>query len=307
MQTAVFLDRDNTLIHNDGDLGRPEEVRLVDGVAAGLKALRDAGHTLVVVTNQAGVARGKFTEDDVDAVHQRLAAMLDEQAGASGLIDRFYYCPYHPEGTVAEYRRDHLWRKPHPGMILQAARDVGIDLARSWMIGDQERDVQAGRSAGCRTILLNKDTEIAKRVSPTAVAGSFPEAVRQILQAGHPSGTAPANGGPPNESRVLPLELPHSPQSPSSMMTGEGSAINGLESLRHSINDLADEVRSDRMRRADFTLVRMMAGLCQLLAVLLALLGLLHLSNTDAFLKWMTGAALVQMLVITALVLDVKS
>src|SRR5262245_3812749 len=142
VQPAVFLDRDNTLIHNDSGLGDPEQVRLCEGVPTGLRSLRESGYSLVVVTNQAGVARGKFTEADVDSVHQRIATLVDAQARSFGLIDRFYYCPYHPDGTVDEYRRDHPWRKPHPGMILQAARDMGIDLAESWMIGDQERDIQ---------------------------------------------------------------------------------------------------------------------------------------------------------------------
>ena len=112
-----------------------------------------------------------FSEEDVDAVHQRIATLIDEQAASggkssanhNGLIDRFYYCPYHPEATVQEYRRDHPWRKPHPGMILQAARDMGLDLSRSWMIGDQERDILAGKAAGCRTVLFSRDADLAER------------------------------------------------------------------------------------------------------------------------------------------------
>ena len=157
MDTAVFLDRDNTLIANDGDLGDPEEVHLLRGVAEGLRTLREAGYRLVVVSNQGGVARGAFTEDDVDAVHQKIATLVDRGASGQDVINRFYYCPYHPEATVEEYRRDHPWRKPQPGMLLQAARDMNLDLARSWIIGDQPRDVEAGRAAGCHTMLLTRD------------------------------------------------------------------------------------------------------------------------------------------------------
>ena len=175
VDAAVFLDRDNTLIANDGDLGDPKLVRLVEGVGAGLGALRDAGYRLVVVTNQGGVARGRFSESDVDAVHQRLAALLDQAAGCSNLIDRFYYCPYHPEGPVERYRRDHPWRKPHPGMLLKAAQDLGLDLARSWMVGDGDGDMAAGRAAGCRTVLVSRNGE--------APGPTFADAAQAILRA----------------------------------------------------------------------------------------------------------------------------
>ena len=91
MQPAVFLDRDNTLIANDGDLGDPGQVRLLDGVAQGLAALREAGFRLVVITNQGGVARGRYGEADVDAVHQEIASQVDLEGGRTGIIERFYY------------------------------------------------------------------------------------------------------------------------------------------------------------------------------------------------------------------------
>jgi D-glycero-D-manno-heptose 1,7-bisphosphate phosphatase len=306
VQPAVFLDRDNTLISNDGDLGDPEEVRLLDGVAIGLKALREAGFNLVVVTNQAGVARGKFTEDDVDSVHQRIAMLVDAQAAhpGAGVIDRFYYCPYHPEATVPEYRRDHPWRKPHPGMILQAARDMGLDLSRSWMIGDQERDIAAGQAAGCRTVLVTRDAGLAERLQPTEVAATFVQAVQLIERQGQLGARAERIG----QSNGLPSARPASvPTRPEGESAGETAGSADLAGIRRAVQDLAEEIRADRLRRAEFTSLRMAAGVCQLLALLLAMLGLLQLGNPDAFMKWMIGAGLAQLLTITLLLLDLKS
>jgi len=155
IKPAVFLDRDNTLIHNDGDLGDPDRVVLIKGVASAVASLRGLGYAIVVVTNQGGVARGEYTEDDIDAVHERINALLRPTNGA--IVDRFYYCPYHPEGRVKHYTREHPNRKPQPGMLLEAARELNLDLSQSWMIGDQVRDVQAGKAAGVRTILLRDD------------------------------------------------------------------------------------------------------------------------------------------------------
>ncbi len=165
MNAAVFLDRDNTLIHNDGDLGDPAKVRLMQGAATAVASLCGLGYKVVVITNQGGVARGKYTEVDVDAVHEKLSAVL--AAGANGAkVARYYYCPYHPEGTVSRYRKEHPNRKPSPGMLQEAARDLDLDLSQSWTIGDQVRDVQAGLSAGTRAILLRQDADRLKPFDP---------------------------------------------------------------------------------------------------------------------------------------------
>ena len=178
---AVFLDRDNTLIANDGDLGDPDAVRLIDGVAPVLARLAKAQWRLVVVSNQGGVARGKFTEADVEAVNGRLADLLDEESGTRGLIDRFYWCPFHPEGTVERYCHEHPWRKPRSGMLVQAGRDLGVDLDRSWIVGDQPRDVAAGRAAGCATILVSIDPAAIEAAQPTDVVTTLAEAAEIIL------------------------------------------------------------------------------------------------------------------------------
>lgn len=157
MTPAVFLDRDNTIIDNDADLGDADLVKLVQGAASAIASLRGLGYRIIVVSNQGGVARGKYTEADVDKVHERINDLIRATSGAT--VDRFYFCPYHPEGVIEQYRREHPWRKPAPGMILQAAEDLDIDIGQSWMVGDQMRDVESGLRAGVRTILLRVDAE----------------------------------------------------------------------------------------------------------------------------------------------------
>ena len=176
MHKAVFIDRDNTLIANDGDLGDPEQVVLLDGVRSGLEILHDADRKIVVITNQGGVARGRYEESDVERVHDRIRDLVGTAIPMS-----FYYCPFHPEGTVERYTREHPWRKPAPGMLHAAATDHGIDLAASWMVGDQLRDAQAGRAAGCRTILLGTP---GNEPDVDHWAPNLDRAVRMILEDG---------------------------------------------------------------------------------------------------------------------------
>lgn len=185
VQSAVFLDRDNTIIANDGDLGDPSLVRLMSGAAWGVRALREAGYLLIVVTNQGGVARGAYGEAEVDAVHQRTAQLLAEACEwkrSDPLVRDWICCPFHPQGTIDAYRREHPWRKPAPGMLLEGAKRHGIDCARSWMVGDQERDIEAGRAAQCRTIRLLCGGEDATDVRASSSA-DFVET--DLLHASH--------------------------------------------------------------------------------------------------------------------------
>lgn len=293
MEPAVFLDRDNTLIANDGDLGDPALVRLLPGVPAALRALRDAGFRLVVVTNQAGVARGRYSEDDVDAVHQRIAELVDRESGGGDLIDRFYYCPYHPEATVDEYRRDHSWRKPNAGMLLQAARDMKLDLGRCWMIGDQPRDMEAGRRAGCRTILIGPAASETQKPAPDALAPDFGAAARIVIR-------ATSNGRTPSPAPAEPKASPPAAPPRSAPAAAE------LGTLRDAIDELVEEMRLGRLRRAEFGAARIAAGLGQLLVVLFAMLALLQLANPEGFLAWMLGAVLVQLATIAVILLDLR-
>jgi D-glycero-D-manno-heptose 1,7-bisphosphate phosphatase len=175
---AVFLDRDGTLIRNDGDLGDPERVELLPGVAEGVRHLLGGGYRLVVVTNQGGVARGAYDESAVDATHARLEQVLRSATGLPSVITDFLYCPFHPKGTVDRYRREHPWRKPQPGMLLEAARRHALHLPACWMVGDQERDAAAGTAAGCRSVLLG--TPVAASTADF-FARTLPEAAARIL------------------------------------------------------------------------------------------------------------------------------
>ncbi|MCK6485790.1 MAG: HAD family hydrolase [Phycisphaerae bacterium] len=153
MQRAVFLDRDGTIIEDMHYSGDPARVRLLPGAAGALCRLRAAGYRLIVVTNQSGIARGLLSVAQLAEVHRRMERLL---AAEGATLDAIYYCPYLAgvEAVVEEYRRDSDLRKPGPGMLIQAAREWNIDLQRSWMVGDAPRDVQAGRAAGCRTVLV---------------------------------------------------------------------------------------------------------------------------------------------------------
>ncbi|MCC7408842.1 MAG: HAD family hydrolase, partial [Phycisphaeraceae bacterium] len=193
MDAAVFLDRDNTLIDNDGDLGDPAQVKLLRGAAPAIASLRGLGYKIVVVSNQGGVARGKYTEQDVQAVHRKISELVE--ATSSGKIDRYYFCPFHPEAKLPAYKKEHPWRKPQPGMLFEAARQMELDLSQSWTIGDQLRDIEAGAAAGTRTILLTdpkgdgaSDAQRAgsSKVEPDFVCRSLTEAARIIAQQRRP-------------------------------------------------------------------------------------------------------------------------
>jgi len=150
-QPAVFLDRDGTINIEKNYLYRVEDFELLPGASEGIALLCRAGYRIIVVSNQSGVGRGYYTEADVQHLHQHLDQIL-KQSGA--VVDAYYYCPHHPEQGIGEYRSACACRKPLPGMIIQAAADLDIDLARSFMIGDKLADVHAGTAAGCTPLLV---------------------------------------------------------------------------------------------------------------------------------------------------------
>jgi len=182
---ALFLDRDGTLVYPRHYPSRPEELCLYDGVGEALRTFQEAGFRLVVVTNQAGIARGYFKEDDLWRMHTYLAKELAK----SGVhLDAIYYCPHHPEGVIPELAVVCDCRKPQPGMLLRAARDLALNLPHSWFVGDILDDIEAGNRAGCRTVLVDLGTEkppasLARR--PDFIARNTIHALRIIAASEH--------------------------------------------------------------------------------------------------------------------------
>ncbi|MDQ3854939.1 MAG: HAD family hydrolase [Chloroflexota bacterium] len=153
---ALFLDRDGTLDHPRHYPTRPEELELFEGLSGPLRTLQAVGYKLVMVTNQSGLARGLFTRDDLARMHSYLSQQL---ADLGVHLDAIYHCPHHPDGTVEELTGSCDCRKPAPGMLLRAGRDLDLDLPRSWLVGDILDDVEAGHRARCRTVLVDLGTE----------------------------------------------------------------------------------------------------------------------------------------------------
>ncbi|MGH9872560.1 MAG: D-glycero-alpha-D-manno-heptose-1,7-bisphosphate 7-phosphatase [Pyrinomonadaceae bacterium] len=151
MKRAVFIDRDGTISEEVGYINHPSRFRVFPYAAAAIKHLNEAGWLAVVVTNQAGVARGYFSEDMIQTVHAEMKAEL-EAAGAR--LDAVYYCAHHPSVGEPPYRFDCDCRKPKPGLISQAARDFSVDLAGSWMVGDRYSDVELARNAGVKSMFV---------------------------------------------------------------------------------------------------------------------------------------------------------
>jgi histidinol-phosphate phosphatase family protein len=188
-RAAVFLDRDGVLneLVLDPELGRPEsplqtsDVRLIPGAAEGAAALKAAGYVLVCVTNQPAAAKGKASLSELEAIQRSVR----EKLSANGAeLDAWRMCPHHPNGVVSELSGPCDCRKPAPGMLLDAAQDLHLDLSRSWLIGDTAADVAAGRAAGCRTILIDNPSSAHKRSEADGsdfVAADLRDASAQLL------------------------------------------------------------------------------------------------------------------------------
>jgi D-glycero-D-manno-heptose 1,7-bisphosphate phosphatase len=151
MKPAVFLDRDGTIIVERGYLSRLDQIELFPWSAEAIRVLKDAGFAVVIVTNQAGIARGFFGEAFVRSAHVHLDRLLRAQGA---VVDGYYYCPHHPDGTVDRYRMTCECRKPGAGMVRRAAADLGLDVARSFVVGDKWLDVGLARNAGATGVLL---------------------------------------------------------------------------------------------------------------------------------------------------------
>ena len=292
---AVFFDRDNTLIVGTDYLGEPDGVKLVPGAAAAVARANHLGYSVVVVSNQSGVARGKFAEADVRAVDARMDALLRAE-DADAAVDHHEFCPHHPDAAVEAYRLRCDCRKPRPGMILKAAAELGLDLSYSWLIGDAPRDIEAGAAAGCRTILFRDPSlpaspaaEEAEVVKPEFVASTLPEALAYIERHTRRSlhlreaDITPESPPTPTPSGVAPTPTPQ---------TSEDRFLAELRKL------------NEHFDRGDFSVARLLAGVVQVLALAVLFLGYLNWGASIQLLGLLLTAVFLQVLAATLLLFD---
>jgi D,D-heptose 1,7-bisphosphate phosphatase len=272
---AIFLDRDDTLIQDPGYINHPDQVKLRDGAAEALVQLKRMGYKLIVVTNQSGVARGVVSEDVLSQVHNRLKQLLAEK---EAYLDGIYYCPYHPDGVIAKYRKESDWRKPNPGMLLAAASEMDIDLSESWMIGNSGRDIEAGLRAGCRTILINRSFNYKQpepgQPNPDYKAVNIKEAVNVIKKYHHSSGKASVEVGSAPASNSQPAsQATEKTAQQETIPASQGISGERLEQLLGSILEQLRSMQRDRMF-SEFSIVRLIAGIVQIIVLFCLLISI---------------------------------
>ena len=185
MSRAVFLDRDGVINEMVPSLQGPDsprsvdEFKLVPGAAAAIHRMNNLGLPVVVVSNQPGVAKGKFPAANLEAM---TALMKDVLKGDHAVVQGIYYCMHHPQSVIDDYRKSCDCRKPKPGLLLQAAKEMNLRLVGSYMVGDQPRDMIAGKSVGCTTFLVGAQSLQAKPSEADYVCGDLESAARLIAQ-----------------------------------------------------------------------------------------------------------------------------
>lgn len=248
---AVFLDRDNTLIDDPGYIGDPSLVRLLPGVEQAVKSLQAAGYKIVVVTNQSGIARGLITVDALEKIHDELRRQL---AAKEAFLDAIYYCPFHPEGTVEEFAKESELRKPRPGMLLKAASELDLDLARSWMVGDSPRDIEAGQRAGCRTIRVRTRAAVPSAidqededVQADYTVRNLAEAARAILESdrlqGEAVGLADGKVGAESAAAISGESAQEAGLPRESRSQEDADIVGGQELLRQILHQMREQAR----------------------------------------------------------------
>jgi D-glycero-D-manno-heptose 1,7-bisphosphate phosphatase len=180
-QRALFLDRDGVVNEEVGYLHRTEEVRFVDGIFSLCRTAAALGYRLIVVTNQAGIARGYYSEADFDVL---MEFMRSELRAEEIELDAVYYCPFHPEHGVGKYKKDHEDRKPGTGMLRRGAREFGLDLSESVLVGDRCSDVGAANAAGLRQAFLIRGTEAAECGGDYLTVETLSEVERWLVERG---------------------------------------------------------------------------------------------------------------------------
>ena len=187
MERAVFLDRDGVISEEVGYLGDSDRLLLIPRAADAVKLLNQSGLKTIVITNQSGVARGYFSEEMLGDIHRKMEELLSDH-GAS--LDGIYYCPHHPEGTVATFRRECDCRKPAVGLLIKAAKEHSVDLASSYLVGDKRSDMECAHRAGVKGILVLtgygrdelKKSNGVPLVQPAFVAADVLDAARWIIK-----------------------------------------------------------------------------------------------------------------------------
>lgn len=181
-KAAIFLDRDGTINSDHGYVSQVDDFQFIDGVIEALVELKRMGFLLVIVTNQSGIAKGKYTEEQF----MQLTEWMDWSLADRGVdLDGIYYCPHHSEGEVTQYVQQCDCRKPQPGMLLSAANALNIDLAQSYMVGDKLIDIQAGKAAGVKSNILVRSgktvTEEAEKLASTIIQNltDLPDFIKQ--------------------------------------------------------------------------------------------------------------------------------
>jgi D-glycero-D-manno-heptose 1,7-bisphosphate phosphatase len=187
---AIFVDRDGTINEDIGYVSRPEELKLYPFAAEAIRLANAAGFKLIIVTNQAGIARGLYSEEDLSAIH---ALMTEEFLRQGARVDAIYYCPHHPEIGDGKYRLACECRKPRPGLLKTAALDYGIDLSRSYVIGDKASDIELAANTGSKGVLVltgygrqTIDNPTLWPCEPALVARDLLDGVRRILDTQKP-------------------------------------------------------------------------------------------------------------------------
>lgn len=292
---AIFLDRDDTLIEDPGYINDPDQLKLLDGIPEALIELRSMGYKLIVVSNQSAVARGIISEKALGEIHDRLRQALAEKGA---YLDQIYYCPYHPEGVVAKYRKESDWRKPNPGMLLAAAEQMDIDLSQSWMIGNSDRDIEAGSRAGCKTILIDRalhyDAPRPGSPRPSYKAVNLKEATNILKQHSRSSSKqeAQAHALDHDQSQAIletresshisdQLETEMARAAPESAAPEQANPSDRTEQL---LNNILEQLKA--MKRAEmfseFSVTRLIAGVTQIIVLFCLLISVWFLMSPTA-------------------------
>jgi len=305
---AVFLDRDNTVIEDPGYISDLSAVKLLPGVELAIKSLAQCDYKIVVVTNQSGVAKGLLTEEALEKIHGEVRRQLAEH---DAHLDGIYYCPYHPEGTVEQYAKDSDLRKPKPGMLLKAAKELDLDLSESWLVGDSARDIEAGQRAGCRTVRVRTrpshhatpGEEESEDVQADYTVRNLVDAARVILRSVQPAARSAA---PREAAEVVAARVPVASEvGPPAPPPAEQPAAEAAEPASDSAvrREILRHVRQLVRGRdvEEFSFTKLMGAIVQvlaLLALLIVFVKMLQESIQHAIL-WALLAVALQLMALT--------